>query len=71
MSHRWNCALTEDHGYSADRESLLVWLCDDCANHLEAELQLTDSNGVDEYIACDVACCQCDKPIETMERIQR
>jgi hypothetical protein len=71
--------LTEDHRYSGacpersrrNPESLLVWLCDDCANRLVAEVQFAGTDGGDEYIAWDVACWQCGKAIETTERTKR
>ena len=68
MTHAWYYDLTEDHRHSGDPESLLVWLCDDCASRLAAEVQFAGTDTVDEYIACDVACWQCDKPIEPTER---
>ena len=66
MTHAWYYDLTEDHRYSGDPESLLVWLCDDCANRLAAEVQVAGSDGF-----CDVACWQGDNPIESTERIRR
>ena len=71
MTHTWYYDLTEDRRHSGDPESLLVWLCDDCANRLAAEVQFAGTDGGDEHIACDVACWQCDKPIESMERTRR
>ena len=40
MAHNWYYDLTEDHRHSGDPESLLVWLCDDCADCLAAEVHL-------------------------------
>ena len=53
MTHQWYYDLTEDHRYGGDLESLLVWLCDGCANRLAAEVQFAGTDAVDEYIACD------------------
>ncbi|MFC2036989.1 hypothetical protein ACFLYD_03320 [Chloroflexota bacterium] len=69
MTHQWYYDLTEDHCYSGGVESLLVWLCDDCANRL-AEVQFAGTDAVDEYIACDVPCWQCHKLIDHVERTE-
>ena len=61
--HKWYYDLTDDHRHSGDPESLLVWLCDDCANRLAAEVQLAGTDGF-----CDVACWQCGIPLEQAER---
>ena len=77
MTHQWYRDLADDHRYSdahpersrRDPESLLVWLCDDCANRL-AEVQFAGTDAVDEYIACDVPCWQRHKLIEHVERTE-
>lgn len=56
MTHQWYRDLADDHRYSADLESLLVWLCDGCANRLAAEVQFAGTDAVDECIACDAPC---------------
>jgi hypothetical protein len=68
MTHAWYYDLTEDHRHSGDPESLLVWLCDDCAAKLEAE-GLVRFAGTDAL--CDVPCWQCGAPVEHMERTRR
>jgi hypothetical protein len=65
MTHKWYYDLTEDHRHSRDPESLLVWLCDDCANRLAAEVQFASSDGF-----CDTPCWKCGKPVEYTERTQ-
>ncbi len=56
MNRNWYYDLTEDHCHSHDRESLLVWLCDDCAAELEAtdEVQFAGSDEMD-----DAPCWRC------------
>ena len=70
MTHQWYYDLTDGHRYSGDLESLLVWLCDGCANCLAAEVQFAGTDAVDEYIACDVSCWQRHKLIEHVERTE-
>jgi hypothetical protein len=78
MTHHWYYDLTEDHHHSGARpersrrnqESLLVWLCDDCASRLATEVQFADSDSGDEYIAGDVPCWPCHKPIQHVERTE-
>ena len=56
MNRKWYYDLTEDHRHSEDAESLLVWLCDDCAVELEAkgEIQFAGSDEMD-----DAPCWRC------------
>ena len=56
MHRNWYYDLAEDHRHSGDAESLLVWLCDDCAAELEAkdEIQFAGSDEMD-----DAPCWQC------------
>ena len=62
MPHKWYYDLTDDHRHSGDAESLLVWLCDDCANRLAAEVQPAGTDGF-----CDAPCWQCDELVERAE----
>jgi hypothetical protein len=66
MTHAWYYDLTDDHRLSQDPESLLIWLCDDCASRLAAEAQFAGTDAL-----CDAACWQCGKPIEFTERTRR
>ena len=43
-SHNWYYDLTDDHQLSQDRESLLVWLCDECAEKLDDSIQLAGTD---------------------------
>ena len=67
MTHHWYYDFTEDHRHSGDQESLLVWLCDDCANCLATEVQFAGTDDVDEYIAYDGPCWRCGRPQEDDE----
>lgn len=68
MTHCWCYDLTADHRFSVDPESLLVWLCADCAAGLEAEglVQFASADAL-----CDVPCWQCGAPVEQTERTRR
>lgn len=61
MPHRWYYDLTDDHHHSEDPESLLVWLCDECAARLtrKEEVQFAGTDAL-----CDVPCWQCSTPVE-------
>ena len=54
MVCNWYLDLTENHEHSGDKESLLVWLCDDCAAPLERLGEIRAENGGDdpEYDLC-------------------
>ena len=63
--HQWYYDLTADHRHSGDPESLPVWLCDECAGRLAAEVQFAGSDGL-----CDVVCWYCGAPVPQTERTQ-
>lgn len=50
----WYLDLTEDQEISGDKEALLVWLCEKCAEPLEALGRIRPENGGDdpEYDLC-------------------
>jgi hypothetical protein len=54
MDHNWYYDLTDDHELSQDPESLLVWLCDQCAKELDEKVQFA---GTDSHY--DGPCWQC------------
>ena len=68
MRHKWYYDLTHDHRFSEDSESLLVWLCDDCAIQLEADalVQIASTDAL-----CDVPCWICARPVVPTERTIR
>jgi hypothetical protein len=45
MDHNWHYDLTDDHQFSQDPESLLVWLCDRCAAELDEKVQFAGADG--------------------------
>lgn len=53
---KWYYDLTNDHRHSGDEESLLVWLCDSCAQSLLArhEVQVAGTDGFN-----DAPCWRC------------
>ena len=59
---QWYYDLTEDHRHSGDPESLLVWLCDNCADCLAAEVQSAGTDGFN-----DSPCWRCGSPQEDDE----
>ena len=61
--HRWYYDLTAGHSLSEDPESLLVWLCDDCAARLAGKLQFAGTDAL-----CDIPCWQCHNPVQHTER---
>ena len=65
MPHNWYYDLTDDRRFSEDAESLLVWLCDECAARLEGEYEVQFAS---TDALCDVPCWQCDIPVEHTER---
>ena len=64
MPHNWFYDLTEDHRHSGDDESLLVWLCDDCAAWLLSR-QAVQVAGTDGFN--DGPCWRCGRPQENDE----
>ncbi len=68
MEHKWYHDLSDDHRFSGDAESLLVWLCNNCAAQLEADalVQFASTDAL-----CDVPCWLCARPVETTERKRR
>jgi hypothetical protein len=62
-AHSWYYDLTPDHSLSEDPETLLVWLCADCAAGLAGDVQFAGTDALH-----DGPCWQCGDPIETMER---
>jgi hypothetical protein len=65
MRHNWYYDLTDDHRFSGDAESLLVWLCDECATQLEADalVQFASTDAL-----CGVPCWICARHVEPKER---
>ena len=59
----WYYDLSPDHALSEDPESLLVWLCPDCASTLAGDVQFA---GTDDLH--DGPCWQCGEPIPQIER---
>jgi hypothetical protein len=55
---KWYYDLTEDHRHSGDPESLLVWLCDDCAAWLLSR-QAMQFAGADGFN--DSPCWRCGR----------
>jgi len=61
MKHKWYYDLTDDHRHSGDAESLLVWLCEDCAQALTARNEVQVA-GTDSFN--DGPCWRCGAPAE-------
>ena len=61
--HSWYYDLTPDHSLSEDPESLLVWLCEDCASRLAGDVQFAGTDHLHDGL-----CWQCGDPVEHIER---
>lgn len=61
--HSWYYDLSADHSLSQDPESLLVWLCEDCASRLAGDVQFAGTDALHDGL-----CWQCGDPVEHMER---
>ena len=76
MSHNWCYDLADDHHFSQacperkrrNPESLLVWLCDECATGLEAEGEVCFAS---TDALCDIRCRHCGAPVTNTERTRR
>ena len=67
-AHSWYYDLTPGHSLSEDPESLLVWLCPDCATRLEAERPVSFAS---TDTLCDIRCWDCGVPVRDTERKRR
>jgi hypothetical protein len=75
-SQGWYYDLTDDHHLSQDPESLLVWLCDECAERLEDEgsVQFAGTDALRSTApkaVCDLLCWHCDHTVAHTERTRR